>query len=513
MSCLPRRRLIAGPLLAVLSWFVLLGGCVQPPAVPPKVEPSADEIAARQAADAAAVEAAALEARVAQARQLADEAYVYGYPLLLSEMFRQQMSGAARPGGIRVPANSFWHARRLPPQAEPHPLVDQADTLDSFAWLDLGREAMLIVTPDTGRRFLGLSLHDQWTHRLAAFGTGIGDGKAVRVLLAGPEWSGPVPAGARLLRAATQHVLLTVRIQTSGSDADLRAVRALQAQLRLVPQTQRRGPGRAVAGTPEPAAVLRPGETPQQRLAALDTAASFDLLAQLLASSAPPAAADAPWLERMAELGIEPGKRFAFAALEPAVQAALADTGPRVRRRLRVYQPQLYADVGGWQLLRPADDTSADPLRRAAMAAAHWPGPPPAAQMLLLRTAVDAAGRPLNGGGDYTLRFDKGRLPPVDAVWSLTLQGDADGRHSFVPNDAARIALGTRDRLAADTDGALVLRVQDLSPGIDHAAYWLPAPKGDFVLTLRLYAPRRAPPSALPPGAGSWTPPSPQRQP
>ena len=95
MSRPPRRRLIAGPLLAALSWFVLLGGCVQPPAVPPKVEPSADEIAARQAADAAAVEAAALEARVAQARQLADEAYVYGYPLLLSEMFRQQMSGAA----------------------------------------------------------------------------------------------------------------------------------------------------------------------------------------------------------------------------------------------------------------------------------------------------------------------------------------------------------------------------------------------------------------------------------
>ena len=105
MTAWPRRRFIAGLLLALLA---LLAGCVQPPpAVPPKVEPTAAEIAARQAADAAAVEQAALEARVAQARQLADEAYVYGYPLLLSEMFRQQMSGVAKPAGIRVPVNSF----------------------------------------------------------------------------------------------------------------------------------------------------------------------------------------------------------------------------------------------------------------------------------------------------------------------------------------------------------------------------------------------------------------------
>ena len=60
MTAWPRRRFIAGLLLA------LLAGCVQPPpAVPPKVEPTAAEIAARQAADAAAVEQAALEARVA----------------------------------------------------------------------------------------------------------------------------------------------------------------------------------------------------------------------------------------------------------------------------------------------------------------------------------------------------------------------------------------------------------------------------------------------------------------
>jgi len=50
--------------------------------------------------------------------------------------------------------------------------------------------------------------------------------------------------------------------------------------------------------------------------------------------------------------------------------------------------------------------------------------------------------------------------------------------------------------------------VQYLSPGLDSAARWLPTPKGGFTLTLRLYVPKTAPRSALPPGQGSWVPPS-----
>ena len=124
-----------------------------------------------------------------------------------------------------------------------------------------------------------------------------------------------------------------------------------------------------------------------------------------------------------------------------------------------------------------------------------------------MSTRVDADGRALSGAHDYLLSFAKGRQPPTDAFWSLTLEADADGRRSFVPNSADRIGLGSRDKLPVDGDGALAIQVQYLSPGLDHAARWLPAPKGEFVLTLRLYAPRSTPPSGLPPGQGSWSPP------
>jgi hypothetical protein len=124
-----------------------------------------------------------------------------------------------------------------------------------------------------------------------------------------------------------------------------------------------------------------------------------------------------------------------------------------------------------------------------------------------MSTQADDQGQALSGAHDYLLGFAKEQLPPADASWSLTLQADDGGRRSFVPNSAERIALGARDKLPPDDNGALNIHVQNLSPGYDHAQGWLPAPKGGFVLTLRLYAPRATPPSALPPGQGGWSPP------
>jgi hypothetical protein len=52
-----------------------------------------------------------------------------------------------------------------------------------------------------------------------------------------------------------------------------------------------------------------------------------------------------------------------------------------------------------------------------------------------------------------------------------------------------------------DADGSLDLYFQSESPGADKEANWLPAPKGPFTLTMRLYAPMSA---AL---TGKWNPP------
>ena len=52
-----------------------------------------------------------------------------------------------------------------------------------------------------------------------------------------------------------------------------------------------------------------------------------------------------------------------------------------------------------------------------------------------------------------------------------------------------------------NADGSLDLYFQNENPGKDKEANWLPAPKGAFNLTMRLYAPKS---DAL---TGKWNPP------
>jgi len=110
----------------------------------------------------------------------------------------------------------------------------------------------------------------------------------------------------------------------------------------------------------------------------------------------------------------------------------------------------------------------------------------------------DQTGRPLDGASKYTITFAKDQLPPVDAFWSVTLY-DTEGFQ--VANVLNRFSVASWMPFTREPDGSLVLHFQNESPGKDKEANWLPAPKGPFNLTMRLYSPRM---DAL---TGRWNPP------
>jgi hypothetical protein len=86
----------------------------------------------------------------------------------------------------------------------------------------------------------------------------------------------------------------------------------------------------------------------------------------------------------------------------------------------------------------------------------------------------------------------------VDAFWSVTLY-DQEGFQ--VANPLNRFAVSSWMPFKYNPDGSLTLHFQNDNPGADKEANWLPAPKGAFNLTMRLYAPRS---EAL---TGKWNPP------
>ena len=73
-----------------------------------------------------------------------------------------------------------------------------------------------------------------------------------------------------------------------------------------------------------------------------------------------------------------------------------------------------------------------------------------------------------------------------------------------MPNSIDRYNLSQRDSFVTNDDGSVDFYIQAESPGSDKDANWLPAPKGNFKLVLRLYGPPKSSPTIL---DGSWTPP------
>ena len=112
---------------------------------------------------------------------------------------------------------------------------------------------------------------------------------------------------------------------------------------------------------------------------------------------------------------------------------------------------------------------------------------------------VDSDGNPLDGKGNrYTVRFEPGRLPPVNSFWSLTMYELPASLLTENPIDRYLINSPMEKDLVRDADGGITLYIQHESPGKDRQANWLPAPEGPFFMVMRQYWPR---PEAL---DGSW---------
>ncbi len=75
----------------------------------------------------------------------------------------------------------------------------------------------------------------------------------------------------------------------------------------------------------------------------------------------------------------------------------------------------------------------------------------------------------------------------------------------FVENPLNRYSLSERNKFKFNEDGSVDLYLQNESPGKDNESNWLPAPKGQFALMLRLYWPKEHNPTIL---NGSWQPPA-----
>jgi hypothetical protein len=226
----------------------------------------------------------------------------------------------------------------------------------------------------------------------------------------------------------------------------------------------------------------------------------FRALARLLQSNPPPAA-DAPILAQLARIGIVAGERFDPEALDPAIARGLSQSLTAALTSLQAEAESKDATVNGWRIPPMAlGNYGADFGLRALIALIAFGANLPA-DGIYPTTFADEEGQPLSGVHKYRLRFEKGQAPPVDAFWSVTMYGP---QSFFVDNPANRYAISSWMPLVEEADGSIVIQIQHNTPDPAKVPNWLPAPDGAFNLTLRMYWPKRQPPSIL---DGSWIPP------
>jgi hypothetical protein len=78
-----------------------------------------------------------------------------------------------------------------------------------------------------------------------------------------------------------------------------------------------------------------------------------------------------------------------------------------------------------------------------------------------------------------------------------------DGNGFLVDNPINRYSIGSQGKgYVLNQDGSLSIYIQSSAPTADKVSNWLPAPKGSFNLTLRLFIPQD---SVL---KGMWTTPA-----
>ena len=407
--------------------------------------------------------------------RLGAEAFVFGYPLVITDVTR---ASAALTVG---PPNRLTRVRQFPPASFRAVVRPNFDTLYTTAFIEMSKGPWVFEMPPNSERYEVMPFMDAWTNVFASPGTRSTGTQGGRYLLAGPAWRGTVPDGMTLLRSPTDIVWLIGRTQTNGP-ADYPTVHRLQDSLRLRHLQDVQGGREAL-----PAAWTASGAQalpPVLQMKAMPADEFFTRLALLMKAN-PPAPADAPMLEKLARLGLHPGQTPQWSWLDSHCAAIGRWLADRLIMRELARPRDL---VRGWAT-PPAilGNYGTDYKVRAGVAMVGLGANLPA-DAIYPNTALDDKGEALNGSRRYRLHFAAGELPPARAFWSLTVYGLDD----FVQdNPLHRHALGDRDRLAFNADGSLDLWLQAEAPDAARHSNWLPVQKdAGFLLNARLYWPK-----------------------
>ena len=438
-----------------------------------------------------------------EAQKIAAEAFVYAFPMVMSYGIFYEYFVDKSSGQYKTSMNQLFNEANVFTPKDTAVVTPNSDTPYSFIATDQRAEPIVLTMPAVENgRYYSVQLVDLYTFNYGYIGSRATGNGAGSYLIAGPAWKGETPPGIKkVFRSETDFSLAIYRTQLFNP-ADIDNVKKIQAGYKAQTLSQ-------FLNRPAPPAA------PEVKWPKIDKALAeadpFAYLGFLLQFCPPVGAAnvETPQRARFAKIGIEAGKPFPIGTLTPERKAELemgAKSGiEKIKQRLAT----IGANENGWRVATSGFGNRAlykgDSTLRAAAAMAGIFGNDAAEALYPLLAADSEGNKPDAGKSNYTLTFPAGKLPPVNAFWSVTMY---DGKTQLlVANPLNRYLINSPmlPTLKKNPDGSLTIYMQKDPPSGDKASNWLPAPDGPIYVAMRLYWPKEA---AL---KGAWKPPAVQR--
>ena len=441
------------------------------------------------------------------------QGYIYGEPLLNMQRLYQSNTSVTVPDAIGdAPVNQWSHFTELATTKEGEIISPNADTLYSYAWLQLKPQPIVVHVP-VAHRFNVVPIMTPYEENIGNIGEGASGMLAPGnyVIATGKRYEGLTEVqGMKVIHSPYNRVWLVARTVVNSKEDTANAV-AIQAEEKLVPLNRWKKEGLNYVPPAPEKEVSKPIETKVPGTQAGEEPLTYwTALGAALKQFKPPAE-DQPELELLKTVGIGklkfPANNSRLSAGTLAGLRAAVAAGPGVvYNHLKELVLAGFNKHNGWAIV-PVGVYGTNYLLRATIDQDGLAGLPPNISIYPFAT-TERHGVPLNGTATrYVAHFPASDFPfPVTAFWSMSMYSTTG---YFVSNPLERYTLGNRSSLHFNEDGSLDMYLQSAEPtseaGLEN---WLPAPAGPFQLIMRLYGTEESQIDPILEGTSTWTPPT-----
>ena len=429
---------------------------------------------------------------------IANEAFTYGLPLILLDITQSQqvpILDAKRPL-----LNTFLNKDQFSNSSDTTVVRPNADTYYSVAWLNLSGGPVLMTLPETDSNYYQMPMLDGYTNVFQSPGTRTNQTNGGTYVITGTNEniasqnvSDTINAVAHY-KSNTDMVWVLGRFEVDNAQDSI-IVTNLQSQLKLEPLGEKKDYDNPI--------FTYDSGTSNDIVTGMDIDTFFNRMNTLLINN-PPAVADSSIVASMKKIGVGAGLTFNSANFPNAekILKKIPSINMSLNETLSANSTSI-SETSNWtvNLDSQMGNYGTNYELRSIIAYAGL-GANTIEDAVYYSNDSDNEDEALTSNYSYTLTFDKGATPPVDAFWSLTMYNEEG---FFVDNSIDRYAVGHGAPFYYDESGTLTIYIQSEQPtDANYYNNWLPSDSLDsnFNVMLRAYWPKQAIIDTL------WTPPN-----